>query len=336
MIRVAIDAMGGDYAPEAPVAGAALALDSVPGDYIIQLVGRSAAIEAELAGHPALDRARVQLIEAPEVVGMGEKPLQAVRSKKQSSVVVGLSLQKAGQSDAFISAGNTGAVMAAATLILRLYPGFERPAIGTPFPTAGSPVLVLDAGANVDCSAQELVGFAHLGVHYARDVLGRANPAVGLLNIGEEEEKGNAAVKEAHRLLSADPALSFAGNVEGRDILMGGTERGRFDVVVCDGFTGNILLKFYESIGKLLNGFVERELPQDVVKSEGMRRIWKHLDYAQYGGAPLLGVQGVCIIGHGRSSPNAFKAAVKVAVEAASHHMVQHMQSEFEPGGVSA
>lgn len=335
MIRIAIDAMGGDFAPAAPVAGAAQALAEVEGEYVIQLVGQPAAIEAELANHP-LDRARIHVVEAPEVVGMGEKPLQAVRGKKRSSIAVGLGLQKAGQSDAFISAGNTGAVMAAATLILRLYPSFERPAIGTPFPTVKTPVLVLDAGANVDCSPQELVGFAHLGVHYARDVLGRREPAVGLLNIGEEDEKGNAAAKEAHRLLSADPALRFVGNVEGRDILAGRCEQGPFDVVVCDGFTGNILLKFYESIGKLFHALVERELPAEVVGSDGFRRIWRSLDYAQYGGAPLLGVQGVCIIGHGRSSPAAFKAAIGVAVEAARHHLVQHMQSEFQPGGVPA
>lgn len=335
MIRIAVDAMGGDLAPAAPVAGAALALREIPGDYVIQLVGQTAAIEAELANH-TLDRNRVQIVEAPEVVGMGEKPLQALRSKKHSSIAVGLGLQKAGQSDAFISAGNTGAVMAGATLILRLYPGFERPAIGTPFPTASTPVLVLDAGANVDCSAQELVGFAHLGVHYSRDVLGRESPTVGLLNIGEEDEKGNAAAKEAHRILSSDPGLKFIGNVEGRDILRGRCDRGPFDVVVCDGFTGNILLKFYESIGKLLHQLVERELPAEVVRSEGIGRIWSYLDYAQYGGAPLLGIQGVCIIGHGRSSPAAFRAAIRVAVEAARQHMVQHMRSEFEPGVVTA
>ncbi len=336
MIRIAIDAMGGDDAPAAPVAGAAQALAEVAGDFVVQLVGQTAAIEAELARHPDLTRRRIEVVEAPEVVGMGEKPLQAIRSKKQSSIAVGLGLQKTGQSDAFISAGNTGAVMAAAVLMLRLYPGFERPAIGTPFPTSGEPVLVLDAGANVDCTAEELVGFAHLGVHYARDVLGRPEPAVGLLNIGEETEKGNAAAKEAHSLLTADSALRFVGNVEGRDILAGRCERGSFDVVVCDGFVGNILLKFYESIGKLVNTLVEKELPVEVLKSEGLRRIWRYLDYAQYGGAPLLGVRGVCIIGHGRSSPHAFRAAVRVAHEAASHHLVQHMTSEFQPRGVEA
>ncbi|HWO90296.1 MAG TPA: phosphate acyltransferase PlsX [Gemmatimonadales bacterium] len=335
MIRVAIDAMGGDHAPAAPVAGAVKALNEVPGDYEIQLVGQTAAVEAVLADLGAASE-RLKIVEAPEVIGMAEKPLAAVRAKRHSSIAVGLGLQKQGLSDAFISAGNTGAVMAAATLMLRLFPGFERPAIGTPFPTAGAPVLVLDCGANVDCSAQELVGFAHLGVHYARDVLGRAEPVVGLLNIGEEAEKGNAAAKEAHRLMSTANGIRFIGNVEGRDILLGHCDRGAFDVVVCDGFVGNILLKFYESVGKLVNHEAELHLPPEVLKGEGIKRIWRKLDYAQYGGAPLLGVQGVCIICHGRSSPAAIAAAVRVAVEAASHHLVQHMVGEFIPGGVSA
>ena len=334
MIRVAIDAMGGDHAPAAPVAGAALALAEVGDDVVVQLVGRSAAIEAELASQ-GVARTRIEVVEAPETVGMGEKPLQAVRAKRQSSIAVGLTLQKDGRSDAFISAGNTGAVMAASTLILRLYPGFERPAIGIPFPTVGKPVLVLDGGANVDCSPQELVGFAHLGVLYARDVMDRSEPAVGLLNIGEEAEKGNAATKEAHRLLAAS-GLSFVGNIEGRDIVMGSCDRGPFDVVVCDGFVGNVLLKFYESTGKLFHRLVDRELGAELAHGAAMQRIWRVLDYAEYGGAPLLGVRGVSIICHGRSSPEAQRMAVKVAIEAARHHLVQHMTSEFLPGGAAS
>ncbi len=334
MIRVAIDAMGGDHAPAAPVAGAALALAEVGDDVVVQLVGRSAAIEAELASQ-GVARTRIEVVEAPETVGMGDKPLQAVRTKRQSSIAVGLTLQRDGRSDAFISAGNTGAVMAASTLILRLYPGFERPAIGIPFPTVGKPVLVLDGGANVDCSPQELVGFAHLGVLYARDVMDRSAPAVGLLNIGEEEEKGNAATKEAHRLLAAS-GLSFVGNIEGRDIVLGSCDRGPFDVVVCDGFVGNVLLKFYESTGKLFHRLVDRELGAELAHGAAMQRIWRVLDYAEYGGAPLLGVRGVSIVCHGRSSPEAQRAAVKVAIEAARHHLVQHMTSEFLPGGAAS
>ena len=328
MIRVAIDAMGGDDAPVTPVAGAALALQSLPDDVTVQLVGQTAAIEAEIARQGIARTPRLVIVEAPEVVGMGEKPLAAVRSKKNSSIAVGLGLQKADKSDAFISAGNTGAVMAASTLILKLYPGFERPAIGTPFPTYNRNILVLDAGANVDCSAQELLGFARLGVQYSRDVFGVANPGVGLLNIGEEDEKGNAAAKEAHKLLS-ESGLRFIGNIEGRDILRGRGAGGEFDVVVCDGFVRNILRTIYETVAKLFHKLVDRELGAEIAGGEGFKRIWYTLDYARFGGAPLLGVQGVSIICHGASSKEAIAAAVKVAVEAARHHLVQHMRTEF-------
>ena len=327
MIRIAIDAMGGDLAPAVPVAGAAMALAELPGEIGIQLVGQQRLIERELE-RTDIDRTRIQIVDAPEVIGMGEKPLQAIRSKRSSSITLGLGLQKAGESDAFISAGNTGAVMAASTLTLRLFEGFERPAIGTPFPTSRQTVLVLDVGANVDCSANELVGFAHLGALYARDVMGRTDPAIGLLNIGEEDEKGNAAAKEAHRLLR-ESDLKFVGNVEGRHILLGRCEAGDFDVVVCDGFTGNVLLKFYESVERLFRSLVERELGAATAASEAMARIWRRLDYAEIGGAPLLGVRGVSIICHGRSSPEAIRNAVRVAADAAHHHLVQHMEREF-------
>lgn len=328
MIRVAIDAMGGDDAPVTPVAGTALALHRLPDDVTIQLVGQTAAIEAELARQKVARSERLVIVEAPDVIGMGEKPLAAIRAKKQSSIAVGLGLQKTGQSDAFISAGNTGAVMAASTLLLRLYPGFERPAIGTPFPTYNKTVLVLDAGANVDCSPQELVGFARLGLQYARDAFGKENPAVGLLNIGEEPEKGNLAAKETHKLLS-ESGLNFAGNIEGRDILRGRGPEGEFDVVVCDGFVGNILLKFYESVAKLFHKLVDREMGSAVAGGEAMQRIWTILDYARFGGAPLLGVQGVSIICHGSSSPEAIDAAIKVAVECVRHDLTKHMAREF-------
>ncbi len=331
MTRIAIDAMGGDHAPAVPVAGAALALGELPGDVAIQLVGEKRSVERELE-HQPVDRSRIEIVDAPEVIEMGEKPLQAIRSKRNSSIAIGLGLQKAGHSDAFISAGNTGAVMAASTLTLRLYEGFERPAIGTPFPTSRQTVLVLDVGANVDCSAAELVGFAHLGVLYARDVMGRSDPTVGLLNIGEEDEKGNGAAKEAYRLLRQS-GLPFVGNVEGRHILLGRCEAGDFDVVVCDGFVGNVLLKFYESVARLFHSLVERELGPATASGDAMARIWRVLDYAEYGGAPLLGVRGVSIICHGRSTPNAIRNAIKVAAEAAQHHLVQHMNREFAGDG---
>ena len=197
MIRIALDAMGSDKAPQVEVEGAAQALKELPPEFHLQLVGRKAEIEAALgrAGGD-IERSRIEIVDAPDVVGMGDKPLAAIRGKPRSSIAVGLGLQQKGKSDAFISAGNTGAVMAASTLLLRLHPGVQRAAIGALFPSAGQPVLVVDGGASIDCDARELVGFAHLGSVYARDVLGRPNPTIGLLNIGEEDEKGNAVVKE--------------------------------------------------------------------------------------------------------------------------------------------
>jgi glycerol-3-phosphate acyltransferase PlsX len=327
VIRIAIDAMGGDHAPGVPVAGAVLALGELPADVVLLLVGQRGPIERELERHGA-DRTRLEVVEADDVIDMGEKPLQAIRSKRNSSIVMGVEMQKAGRADAFISAGNTGAVMAAATLTLGLFPGFERPAIGTPFPTSRQTVLVLDAGANVDCSAAELVGFARLGLLYARDVMGRPNPALGLLNIGEEAEKGNAVAKDAHRLLRAS-GLPFVGNVEGRHVLLGRSEQGEFDVVVCDGFVGNVLLKFYESVARLVHALVERELGASTAAGEPMSRIWRVLDYSEYGGAPLLGVRGIDIICHGRSTANAIRHAIRLAVDASQHQLLQHLSREF-------
>ncbi len=336
MIRIALDAMGSDNAPQVEVEGAAQALQDFPPEFRIQLVGRSADIEAALvrAGGGA-DRSRIDIVDAPEVVGMGEKPLAAIRGKPRSSIAVGLSLQKKRKSDAFISAGNTGAVMAASTLLLRLHPGVQRAAIGALFPTAGRPVLVLDAGANVDCDARELVGFAHLGAVYARDVLAQANPAVGLLNIGEEDEKGNAVVKEAHQLLKQTPGIRYVGNVEGRDIPAGECRGQPLDVVVCDGFVGNVVLKFYESAARVFVSLMKREAP-DVLQRPEMGNVLKVLDYATYGGAPLLGVRGVAIICHGASPARAIRNAIRVAVQAVQSHLSQDIAAEFAQGGVPA
>jgi glycerol-3-phosphate acyltransferase PlsX len=237
---------------------------------------------------------------------------------------LGIRLQAEGKSDAFVSAGNTGAQMAASTFILRLHDGLSRPAIGTVFPTARQPVVVLDSGANVDCSAAELVQFARLGHVYARDILGRENPAVGLLSIGEEAEKGNAAVKEAHQLLLG-AGLNFIGNVEGRDVPHGACDRGPIDVVVCDGFTGNVLLKFYESVGPMLFGMMMK----NGVTKEQIGAIVHALDYAKYGGAPLLGVKGVSIICHGKSSPEAIKNGVLAGLRACESRMSQHIGEQL-------
>ena len=323
MARIALDAMGGDFAPQATVAGALLALAELDPAHSIQLVGQTAVVDAQLralldgefAAH-ASHRDRISIIEAPEVIEMTDKPSAVVRGKPNSSMAVGLRMQPDGLSDAFVSAGSTGAQMAASMVILRLHAGLKRPAIATFFPSSRRTVVVLDSGANVDCSAEELVQFARLGATYAECVMRRANPAVGLLSIGEEPEKGNAASKEAHQLL-LQSGLNFIGNVEGRDLPAGGTEQHAVDVVVCDGFVGNVLLKFYEGIAPLMVDTLQKAgfSPDDI------RAGLKHLDYSEHGGAPLLGVKGVSIIAHGKSSPRAIKNAVKAAVQAVTSGM---------------
>ena len=323
MARIALDAMGGDFAPQATVAGALLALAELDPTHSIQLVGQTSVVEAqiralldgELAAH-AGHRDRLVVVEAPEVIEMTDKPSAAVRGKPNSSMAVGLRLQTEGRSDAFVSAGSTGAQMAASMVLLRLHAGLKRPAIVTLFPSARKTVAVLDSGANVDCSAEELVQFARLGATYAECVLGRRNPAVGLLSIGEEPEKGNAVTKETHPLLQQS-GLNFIGNVEGRDLPAGCTEHHEVDVVVCDGFVGNVILKFYEGIGPMMIETLRKAgIPQAQLEN-GLR----HLDYSEHGGAPLLGVKGVSIIAHGKSSPRAVKNALKVAVQAVTSGM---------------
>lgn len=319
--------MGGDLAPRATVAGALLALGDLASTHMIQLVGRSAVVKhlvddllgGEMAAFAA-QRGRLEFVEAPDVIEMTDRPGSAVRAKPNSSMMVGLRLQAEGRSDAFVSAGNTGAQMAASVVLLRLHGGLKRPAIATLFPTARQPIVVLDSGANVDCSAGELTQFARLGVVYAEDVLGRPSPGVGLLSIGEEAEKGNAVVKEAHALFQA-AGFNFLGNVEGRDLPAGVCDRGEIDVVVCDGFVGNVVLKFYEGIAPAMLTM----LKQAGIEEQQLAAALKHLDYSEYGGAPLLGVRGVSIISHGKSSPRAIKNAICVAVQAADSRMNDHI-----------
>jgi glycerol-3-phosphate acyltransferase PlsX len=242
--------------------------------------------------------------------------------------VIGLGLQKAGESDAFVSAGNTGALLAASTLLLGLHDGVERATVATLFPTSSQPVLVLDGGANVDCSPRELVGFAYLGSVYMRDVLRRPSPTVGLLNVGEEEEKGNAISREAHALLRRSPRLHYIGNIEGRDIVAGHPKFGVVDVVVCDGFVGNVILKFYESVAHLFVNLVKERVP-DMLGRPEIKEVFRILDYSEYGGAPLLGVKGISIICHGASTPNAIKNAIRVAVQSVQVDLSRHIGAEF-------
>lgn len=328
MIRVVLDAMGGDHAPAAEVDGAALALRELPPEVSLVLVGLPEVIESHLGRHPDLDRARIEIIEAREVITMDDKPLQAVRQKRRSSLVVGLTLHKEGHAQAFVSAGNTGAILAASTVLLGLHDGVDRATVASLLPTAAGPVLLLDAGANLECSARELVCFAHLGTVYMRDLVGVAAPVVGLLNVGEEEEKGTAVVREAHQLLSADTRLNYVGNIEGRDVVVPHPRHGHIDVVVADGFVGNVVLKFYESMGRLVDGLIRRDAPE-LLTAPAMKPLMRFLDYGEYGGAPLLGVKGVPIICHGSSSALAIKNAIRKAVESAQAGLSAHMAEEL-------
>ena len=333
--------MGGDYAPAAPVAGALLALAELDTEHRVQLIGRESVLREQLRLHLSGEHAslathasRIDIIDAPDVIDMADKPSAALRGKPNSSMHVGLKLQVEGKSDAFVSAGNTGAQMALSTVILRRHESVPRPAIATVFPTARDPIIVLDSGANVDCSAAELVQFARLGAAYAESVLGRTNACVGLLSIGEEAEKGNAVVKEAHQLLSAS-GLNFQGNIEGRDLPRGESDRGPFDVVVCDGFVGNVVLKFYEAVAPMIIGLLKQQGVDEKLIGAALR----HLDYSAYGGAPLLGVNGISIIAHGKSSARALKNAVKVAARAAASRLDAHIGErlgESTPSGAKA
>jgi len=325
--------MGGDFAPKAAIAGALLALQELDGAHSVQLVGQTAVIESQLAAllagelkEAAATRERITIVEAPDIIEMSEKPTSALRKKPNSSMVVGLRMQVDGKSDAFVSAGNTGAQMASSAMLLKLQPGLTRPAIATVFPTARNPVIVLDSGANVDCSAMELLQFAWLGAVYAECIFGRPNPSIGLLSIGEEPEKGNAVVKEAH-VLFKKAGFNFHGNLEGRDLPAGASDRGPFDVVICDGFVGNIVLKFYEAVAPLIVRVLSEHPGID---AEHVKSALQGFDSTNSGGAPLLGVRGVSIICHGNSPPRAIKNAIKVAVRAVETRMNDQIGKKLE------
>jgi glycerol-3-phosphate acyltransferase PlsX len=315
--------MGTDRAPGIEVAGAVAALRELTDDFEIVLVGDEPLLRAELERHGDFPRERLHVEHAPDRVLPGTPPATVLRKQPDSSIVRGLRLHKEGRADAFVSAGSTGAVMAASLFILRPLEGVDRPAIGTFLPTARQPILMLDAGANVDCKPHHLVQFAHLGHIYAQDLMGRAEPGIGLLNIGEEPEKGDELSVEAHQRLAREPGIKFVGNIEGRQIIEGG-----FDVLVCDGFCGNVLLKFYESVAQYFVGVLKRQLAGMADRPE-LQDTFKTLDYSEYGGAPLLGVNGVSIICHGGSSPKAIRSAIRVAAQSVRSSMVEHIAREL-------
>jgi phosphate acyltransferase len=322
-MRIALDAMGTDRAPATEVAGAVAALGEIGDDFRLVLVGDTPAIEAELANWPDAPRDRIEIVHAPDRIGMGEAPAQAVRRKPNSSIAVGLRLQKHREVDAFSSAGSTGAVMAGSLIFLRALPGVDRPAVGTVIPTKSGHTLLIDAGANIETRPSHLLQFAHLGTIYAQDLMGSERPRVGLLNIGEEPEKGDERSLEAYRLLSGASHLNFVGNIEGRDII-----DGKCDVLVCDGFVGNVLLKFYESVSQFIIGLLKRELQASGADLD-LERIFQLLDYTEYGGAPLLGVNGVTIICHGGSPPRAIRNAIRVARQAVERNLVVHIERQL-------
>ena len=319
MVRIALDAMGTDTAPLSEIEGAVEALRKSESELEIILVGDEEVLEAELSRYRDFPTDRLSIHHAPDRIIPGESPAQAVRRKPNSSIVVGVKLQKEGKADAFLSGGSTGAVMAASLLFLRPLAGVDRPAIGTMLPTSGTPTLLLDAGANVDCKPLHLLQFAQLGKVYAQDLLGIDNPRVGLLNIGEEPEKGNELSVEAHKLLASSD-LNFVGNIEGREIIS-----GKCDVLVCDGFDGNLILKFYESVAGFIMGLFKKELQAQQIENLDLGRIFKSLDYTEYGGAPLLGVNGVTIITHGSAPAKAITSSIQMAAQAVRSTMVPHM-----------
>jgi glycerol-3-phosphate acyltransferase PlsX len=311
--------MGTDTAPLSEVEGAIEALRQANPELEVLLVGDQETLEAEVSKYEDYPFERLSIVHAPERIVSGEPPAQAVRRKSKSSIVLGVKLQKEGVADAFVSGGSTGAVMAASLLFLRPLSGVDRPAIGAMIPTSVAPTLLLDAGANVDCKPQHLLQFAQLGKVYAQDLLGIESPRVGLLNIGEEPEKGNELSVETHKLL-LETDLNFVGNIEGREIISGGC-----DVLVCDGFDGNLILKFYESVAGFIVGLLQREVEAQAVEDLDLRRVFKSLDYTEYGGAPLMGVNGVTIITHGSAPSKAITRSIEMAAQAFRSSMVPHM-----------
>jgi glycerol-3-phosphate acyltransferase PlsX len=332
-IRIAIDAMGGDNAPFSIVAGTVMGYRVLRESADLILVGNAQRIRQELISLKA-DSLPIQVIDAPETIDMSDHPLEAVKQKKNSSINIGLALQKEGKADAFISAGNTGAVMASSLLTLGRLKGVSRPAIAALFPTSEGVALVLDVGANSDCKAHHLYQFGIMGAIYSKFILKVKNPKVGLLSIGEEQTKGNELTIASHKLLD-NSALNFCGNVEGRDIL-----KGTSDVVVCDGFVGNIILKFAESAGSFFSTSIKKKIRGNlfanigaILMSAAFRSFKQSLDSAEYGGAPLLGINGVCIICHGSSSPRAIKNAILVGVDVVRKQVNRVIQEKITSNG---
>lgn len=335
---IVVDAMGADKHPKPEVEGAILATRHLKVRVI--LVGQQDLLRAELNSHSGASSLPIEIVNATEFISMTDKAAQAVRQKRDSSMRVGLRLVREGQAQGFVSAGNTGAMMATAKMVLGALPGVDRPALAAVFPNSkGSASIMLDVGANVDCKPENLQQFAIMGEIYFRTIFahngGGKGPRVGILSIGEEESKGNELTREAFKAVSQLP-INFIGNVEGRDLY-----NGNVDVIVCDGFVGNVALKVSEGLVETVRSMLKESLQATITRQVGFllsRKAFvdfkKRLDYSEYGGAPLLGVKGVAIVGHGSSNANAIKNAIRVAAEFANSGLNQKIQDQIQKSGI--
>jgi glycerol-3-phosphate acyltransferase PlsX len=328
MIWIAVDAMGGDLAPRHVVDGALAAARHF--DLGVALVGAPRAINAEIARHGDIDRSRVRVVEASDVVTMEDSPAAALRRKPGASIKVAADFVAKGEAAALFSAGHTGATVMAAYAAFGTLPGVDRPALAATIPTRRRPAVLLDLGATLECRPHHLLQFAVMGNVYAHVALGIENPRVALLSIGEEASKGNDLTREAHQLLKASP-LSFIGNIEARDVYS-----GQADVIVSDGFTGNVALKISEGLVEMVEALLAEELSSTLTMRVGslltrraLRRFHRRVDYSEYGGAPLLGVGGVTIVGHGRSSAKAIRNAVAVAYRSVTTRSLERIEQEI-------
>lgn len=329
-MRIALDVMGGDKAPEAIVEGAIEALKAYGRDLErLFLVGDEEVVKRELA-RCNFRHDTIQIVHSTEVVTMHDSAVKSVRQKKDSSISVAVDLVKHGEADAVVSAGNTGAAVAAATIKWRNIPGVERSGIASPLPNEHGPCNIMDAGANVDAKPSHLLGYAIMGSVYARHVQGKEKPVVGLMSVGEEDSKGTDFTREVFELIKATD-LNFRGNVEGHDLF-----ESKIDVVVCDGFVGNVILKSCEATAKAMFKWLKQEINASPVRKVGamiaqnaFKAVKERGNYETYGGSPLLGVNGVCIIGHGSSSPLAVRNAVRVALESVRHQVNPHIEEEM-------
>ena len=330
VIKVVVDAMGGDNAPEAPVKGAVEAIGEVSG-LDVMLTGRTDDINREL-GKYTYDKDRISIVHADDVIGFDEPPVMAIRKKKNSSVVVGMNLVKHGDADAFVSAGSTGAILVGGQFVVGRIKGVERSPLAPLIPTAKGPALLIDCGANVDARASHLVQFAKMGSIYMKYVAGVKNPRVAIVNIGAEEEKGNMLVKETYPLLKECTDINFTGSIEARDI-----PKGDADVIVCEAFVGNVILKLYEGLASTLMGKVKEGLMSTLRSKMGallikpaLKQTLKQFDTSEQGGAPLLGLNGLVVKAHGSSDEYLFYFTIKQAEQFVKNKAVDKMIEEFE------